>query len=169
MPTIHNTVNMLEHYQLYNWSESGKGYGSEFAITVFMAFLCIFLYLLGNLLPDIDKPESHISKNLHITIKTPHRGFTHSIWFIFPFLFSGYFFYPALYLAGGIIVHDLADAFSKGSICPLYPLGKHKLYCGTVMRPKSSKFGYYTGKWSETLFVVMLYAISALVIYMIVK
>lgn len=160
---VNNFINPVMHYQLTALADSDQV--KTIQMSAVSVFFCIVLYIIGLLLPDIDHSESTLSKAWNIKLKTPHRGLTHSVWFIFPFILLGTLRYPFFFLVTGIIVHDIMDAFSKGGICPLYPLGRYRVYCGTVIRPSSKRIGYKAGKLSEKVFVAGVIAVSVFLMY----
>jgi membrane-bound metal-dependent hydrolase YbcI (DUF457 family) len=111
----------------------------NFAIAILIP---AFVYLLGNLLPDIDHENSMIGKIIYIPIK--HRTWTHTIYFPAALWIAGIFSYRLLfYLGTGMFFHDFWDSFSY--------LGTDWLY------PKKNKHHilklYHTGSPSEYIFV----------------
>lgn len=106
-------------------------------------------YYIGLLLPDIDKENSMMARRLHICVAVNHRGVTHSVWaLMIPFLAS----LGAIGAAGafprgvflGMLVHCFVDALSVAGWVPFYPLGRYKIYNGTVMTRRRGHFGWYS-------------------------
>lgn len=92
------------------------------------------LYALGLLLPDIDNKGSTICKATRLCLAVNHRGWTHSIWAVLPAAALSTRYMPFLWLAIGMLAHDLADALSQAGWVPFYPIGRWRTYHGTVMR-----------------------------------
>lgn len=135
----------------------------------FAAGIGMFLagYYIGLLLPDIDKQNSTIAKKLHICLAVNHRGITHSVWALV-IVFSAGFLVPAaapLFRGTflGMLVHDLADAPSQAGWVPLYPLGRWRVYNGTVMTRRRGHIVLYSSSrpGSEAVANGMLIVLSA--------
>lgn len=95
---------------------------------------CAALYYFGLLLPDIDSPNSTISRKLRFSLPFRHRGWTHSIWFLLPWAVLGATAaWPARFVFLGMLAHDLADSLSTAGWAAFYPLGRWRAYHDTVM------------------------------------
>jgi len=133
------------------------------------SLLTIGAVSLGALLPDIDEPNSFISRRTRgisdlLNKMLGHRGATHSLLGIgvFAVLVTPFvFFMPlpvTLALVGGYFLHILGDSFSKSGVAWFLPFKKRKYKSG---------FGiiyYKTGSMAET---AVFFVFSALVGYMI--
>lgn len=88
--------------------------------------LCVFLYLLGVILPDIDYPYSMIGKHLYLPFG--HRTWTHC-WLPLTICgIAGIWCHSLWFLGLGMFVHILFDSFSASGIQWLYP-AKIKYRC----------------------------------------
>ena len=139
------------------------------------AYLFGIIYIYSQL-PDIDEPESHLSKKFPFFIISPlislftrHRGFTHTIWAAFIasliiFLLSYYvgmmsfekafLFTQVAFLS--YISHIIGDGFTKGGVRPFYPLIDIKLY----FLPPFLRF--QTGSWMEFIYFLLFLGIDYL-------
>lgn len=123
---------------------------------------CAILFLIGSTLPDIDSPNSQVSKLLGFSIPIGHRTWTHSIW---PCVLLGLLAWklrPAAWLALGYAGHLFFDSFSVAGVCWFYPISRYITYPGGAFVKKGHvlKF-YHAGDASETVFLVVCLACSA--------
>ena len=108
-----------------------------------LSLLSLVLLCLGLLLPDIDLQTSTLGKFLYLPIE--HRTWTHSVWFLFPFILGGIFLKPVMWIAIGIFLHLLCDSFSRCGVCWFYPISHYK-YFGGEGKIKNRHFLYlYSG------------------------
>lgn len=134
-----------------------------------MLSIGLFLFYIGSLLPDIDNPDSLISKMLHLNIRIVHRGFFHSVWFASLFLIPGIFVryaVPFSYMGLGILVHYIVDRPSPAGWVPLYPLGNYRIYENTVFTNKRHLSIYRTGDLSELAFIILLLVLSITALFL---
>jgi len=90
--------------------------------------------LVGSLLPDIDEPNSYMGRQF-IFISEPlkllgikHRTWSHSIFFIIPFIVLGLIINPIFYFIGyGIFMHILEDMITNSGVPLFYPLIKKRI------------------------------------------
>ena len=126
---------------------------------------CAALYLFGCVLPDIDN-GGIVSKLLHFRLVVRHRGITHSVWLMAPFLAAactvpGLWALRFLFL--GMLMHCLADRPSTAGWVPFYPFGRWKVYNNVVINTKKHIELYGADKpGSETLLCIFVVAASAL-------
>ena len=114
----------------------------------------LILLMFGALLPDIDSKSSILGRILYIPIQ--HRTWTHSIWFVIPLIFLG-LVHPVLrFVWIGCITHIVADSFSRGGVCFLYPISTYRRYGNGAFIARGHKMKLYrTGFKSETVCVVL--------------
>lgn len=125
--------------------------------------LCsVVLLLFGSLLPDIDSKKSLLGRFLYIPIE--HRTWTHSVWFVLLFALLG-LIHPLLrFVWIGGFLHILADEFSKGGICFMYPFHTYKKYGNGAFIARGHKISFYhTGTKSEIVCVVIVAVVSAII------
>lgn len=79
---------------------------------------------IGSLLPDIDHPQSFISRRfpLPLWLFTRHRGITHSAFAIIAWMYTSGLHWSITYLAWGYILHITADLFTKNGVRLFAPL-----------------------------------------------
>jgi len=101
-----------------------------FNISPYIAFPLI---LLGGIFPDIDQPNSYISKRLKpvnaLTRFAKHRGFFHSVWLIaLVYVIVLYFAKPFMMYSNlfliGYFSHIFIDGFTVQGINFLHPFSK---------------------------------------------
>lgn len=95
-------------------------------VSVPSIFLCIPLYFLGTLIPDLDSPSSVLGR--YSPIKLPHRTILHSLWI--PILLS-VFFHDNVYVmwfVAGYLVHVLLDSISVMGVCFFWPYPGYRSY-----------------------------------------
>lgn len=136
-------------------------YGTEPAGWAMLAF-CGALYFFGTVLPDIDN-GGMVTRWLHFSLPLAHRGWTHSIWAMGLIFVLGYWFWPAVYIGLGMLAHDLMDSPSTAGWCPFYPLGRYRIYNGTVMKRGWTPGLYSSSRpGSETVFAAVIAGASVL-------
>ena len=103
--------------------------------------ICIFLYVFGALLPDIDRDTSILGRVVYVPVG--HRTWFHAIYLAVVFIVCGaLWFKPLIWLGLGYLTHLYWDSFSMERTRPLYP---SKLRFGISI--------YYTGQMSEYIFL----------------
>lgn len=117
-----------------------------------VAIVTGILYLLGNLLPDIDSPNSLLGRYFYLPVG--HRRFTHSIWFLM-LIAIGSVYVPMLWsMFLGALVHILVDKCSKSGDCLLWPITGYREYPNGAQVAKGHKWYLYrTGAPSEYVWV----------------
>lgn len=154
-------------------------------ISIIILFYFYFLKL-GSIFPDIDCPQSYIGKKFPfiskiINNKFHHRGFTHSILFIYfllllCFLINIIFkiFYPYIFtlinnyiftiyygFILGCISHIFLDIFNSNGVCLLYPSDKkYRLPLAPVIKvnSKSEKgLNYFLNFLTDILIVIYIF------------
>ena len=125
-------------------------------------FVGLILLMFGSLLPDIDSKSSVLGRFLYVPVQ--HRTWTHSVWFVIPLLLLG-IIHPVLrFIWVGCLLHILADEFSRGGVCFLYPVHTYKRYDSGAFVARGHKVKlYHTGQKSEIICVVCFVVISFLV------
>jgi len=112
-----------------------------------------FIFLLfGALLPDIDMPNSKISRKIPVipkilSIFAKHRGIFHSIFLALGFAAIVWIFEPVYGIAlfAGYFSHLLIDGFTKSGVNLLHPISQLRI-AGPIE----------TGKiWEWVLFVII--------------
>lgn len=126
---------------------------------VLTQFICLASYIcgsyIGSLLPDIDMKSSYISKKCRLLYmllgsKFKHRGFTHSLMFLFiiwlGFEFINIFINPGIIIsflmAGtvtGCMSHIILDLFTKEGVTLLYPIDRTISLCKIKTNSKKEK------------------------------
>lgn len=111
----------------------------------------IVLGAIGGLLPDIDHPNSTVSRKLFLLrlliFWIPHRTFTHSIWSALLMLLPALFIHPLLIcLWAGYTLHIAADMMTFQGIPILYPLAGYHFF----LLPRG--FRVLTGGFKESVF-----------------
>lgn len=152
--SFNSNFNPLIFYQDYNP-----------VLSYLMLGICIFAYYIGLLLPDIDT-TSTISNFLHFQIPGPHRGLTHSVWFVLLFYVLGIFYIRSLvFLSFGMFVHDITDGFSAAGWVPFYPFGKYQIKYENIVCSKCKHITLYTStaKHSEAVCNLIFILVSALI------
>lgn len=122
----------------------------------------ISLTLISSILPDIDQPNSKISRNIPIisqivSILSKHRGIFHSLFIAF--LISAAIFFLISPLFGiailiGYLSHLLIDGFTKTGVNFLHPFG-HLHLSGFIE----------TGTYSETVVFILIIAAIILKVF----
>lgn len=105
---------------------------------MFAAAGCAALYLFGCVLPDIDN-GGIVSKFLHFRLVVRHRGITHSVWLMMPFLFAALFapgFWALRFVFIGMLMHCLIDRPSTAGWVPFYPFGSWKVANNVVINKR---------------------------------
>ena len=113
---MHDELNPIEYFMDKDF---------HLALKIFLISMCVLIYYLGNLLPDIDLEHSLISKILHVHLPVVHRGITHSDWVVLIFIVLAFKVYLFRFFALGYVAHLFIDSFSKAGRVPFYPLGKY--------------------------------------------
>lgn len=91
--------------------------------------ICLVLFLIGLLIPDVDHPYSMIGRHFYIPFK--HRTWTHCWLPLLLCSIGGIWYRACIWLGIGIFVHIFWDSLSMSGVQWLYPLKtKHyiKLY-----------------------------------------
>ena len=111
--------------------------------------LCLFLFYLGTLLPDIDHEHSTLGRFFYIPVE--HRTWTHAIWIPFVFAVASLWVPVLAWLAAGYFLHLFFDNFSAGGVCFFYPVTSYRKYGPDGVKVKKAHILklYYTGKTSE--------------------
>lgn len=121
---------------------------------------CMGAYLLGNLLPDIDNPNSLIGRVVHVPVE--HRTWLHAIYLYLLIAALG-FVHPAFsWLFFGVFVHLFWDSFSAMGNCWFYKLfSDYKEYPNGAKIKKGHKLKlYHAGEWSEYLLLFVIMAVT---------
>lgn len=125
--------------------------------------------ILGSLLPDIDEPGSYIGRKLYFLsgifrdLGIEHRGFTHFLIIPLSLTLIAYLVMNGgwlLWLAFGILMHDIGDMLTKSGIKAFfYPLMIKKKI---GLLPKH--FRFKTFSFTEKIVIFLLILINLLVI-----
>lgn len=132
------------------------GMGPLSVETALTAGVCILAYGLGNLLPDIDTPNSMLGRFLHIPVE--HRTWLHAIYCYLPLAVLGWFSTPFAWMFLGVVVHLFWDSLSACGNCWFYKLlSDYREYPNGGKIKKGHKLKlYHAGEWSETMVTVIL-------------
>lgn len=125
--------------------------------------LCLLLFYLGTLLPDIDSKNSLLGRFIYLPVK--HKTWTHTIYG--PFLiFVGSVWYLMLFWLGlGYILHLFWDSLSYCGVCFFYPFSKYREYNSGAKVKVNHKFKIYrTGKTSEYVVVAVLVTLTGVLL-----
>lgn len=115
---------------------------------VYMICLSI-CFAFGTLLPDIDSKKSMLGRFIHIPFKQ-HRGWTHSVWFLMPFVILSIWSIYIRALCAGYFLHLLLDSVSAAGVCWSYPLKKYIMYPnGGFVAPGHKHKWYHAGSEAE--------------------
>lgn len=125
--------------------------------------VCLALYYLGTVLPDIDSDKSFLGRFVYIPIE--HRTWTHAIWFVAGVFTMSYWYHTLFFLALGYLNHLIWDALSYCGVCFLYPFSQYRSYGNGAKVKKKHKLKLYrTGKTSEFVLIGMLITLAIVVI-----
>ncbi len=134
---------------------SDSGIDTTVKYSIFVVFM-----LLGSILPDVDEPGSKIGRAVPAAIPHiikalfGHRGITHTVAFLLPWIIAYYFSEGMFKIAMlgillGSAAHILGDMLTKGGVINLfYPFTPNTTF---GLLPKSLRF--YTSSLTEVLFV----------------
>ncbi|WHZ59093.1 metal-dependent hydrolase [Metabacillus hrfriensis] len=122
------------------------GAGISLILSVPFTFGYVTGIIIGSILPDIDEPNSYISRRSFsiykvINSKYGHQGITHSlfIWLIFSiFSLSIFHNFFGLGLSLGYLFHILGDLFSVSGVPLLMPFGAKKIQLPKYLTYKTS-------------------------------
>lgn len=124
--------------------------------------MCIYMaaYLIGNLLPDIDNPDSTLGRFIHIPVG--HRTWLHAIYLYLLVAVIGMDFPVFAWMVLGVVVHLFWDSFSVCGNCWFYKmLSDYRVYPDGAKIKKGHKLKLYrTGEWSEYLLVAIIVMVS---------
>lgn len=124
------------------------------------------LFFFGTILPDVDQPNSTVSKILHFYLPLPHRRFTHSIWPTFAFFCAGWKYPILMYLFAGYAVHIFMDKFSAAGVCVFWPLTQYQSFDDGAFVARGHKLKCYrAGEGSEILFVFVVWTFALLLFW----
>ena len=123
------------------------------------AAICIPLFLLGGILPDIDSPNSILGRKAHLPVT--HHGITHTLWAALALLALCFMKTPLIFLGLGYLFHLLADSLGAQGVAWFYPLTGYREYGGGAKVKKGHRIKLYrTGQMSETVCVMAVIAIT---------
>ena len=115
-------------------------------------------FVLGSLLPDIDHKYSTLGKYFYLPVR--HRTWTHSIWFVLPFLWLGTKNRFMFWMALGIILHILLDSFSASGVSFFYPFTSMRTYRRAKAYRGHGLTLYSVGDPAEDIFMLLVVVIS---------
>lgn len=117
-----------------------------------MLMICLALFLLATLAPDIDNDKSTLGRWLSLPFE--HRTWTHTAWFCMIFGAVAWFWRPFSAFLLGYILHIFWDSLSYGGVCWFYPISRYKSFGteGKVKRRHLFKL-YRVGQMSESVVV----------------
>ena len=116
-------------------------------ISVSNKFIFLSLVVLASLIPDIDKPNSKISRKIPViprilSIFARHRGIFHSV-FIALLIFGVFWYFIdktyGLALFAGYLSHLLIDGFTKQGVNLLHPVSQLRI-AGPIETGKSMEY-----------------------------
>jgi len=139
-------------------------------IAILSMALCLMMYFIGTLLPDIDNPNSILGKIFHIPVE--HRTWIHAIYLYLVIATLGLFVHPAFsWMFFGVFVHLFWDSFSAMGNCWFYKLfSDYKKYPNNAKVKKGHKLKlYYAGEWTEYLLVFIIIIITVVSFVLINK
>lgn len=148
-------------------------YTPDFSITK-LTLCSVFLMgsYVGSIIPDIDHPNSYISKKMKLTSKITtslcdHRGFIHSplAWLLFTILtlyltifLNGImrilYFHLSMGLSIGYLSHLILDSLTIGGIPMLYPISKDKIH---IAKFKTNKHEFIVSILCITITMLLSY------------
>lgn len=127
---------------------------SSIAVNIGMAVVCIVLFVIGSLLPDIDQESSTLGKIIYIPVQ--HRTWTHTFWIIAFLAVLSVSVSCLMWLCLGYLLHLFYDSLSKGGICWFYPLSQYKTWTSGAQIKKNHKiYLYRTGETSELIITML--------------
>lgn len=139
-----------------------------FGFDDFYLLICLLLFLLGSVLPDIDSPTSVLGRYVHLPIE--HRTWTHTAYALIPLVGLSILFRPCIWLFLGYFGHLFWDSFSRGGICWFNPVTGYLLYPnGAKIKKGHYKYLYRVGDISETIIVFLLMLTSGFLFYNWIK
>ena len=147
---------ILTDIQSMTWHHMGLTDPSWFVIPVYLA-----AYFLGNLLPDIDNPDSILGRIIHIPVK--HRTWFHAVYLYLILALFGWYIPVFAWTFAGVFVHLFWDSLSACGNCWFY-----KLFSDYIEYPNDAKIKkghklklYHAGEWSEYLVVFINVVVTA--------
>lgn len=117
--------------------------------------LCVVLFMLGGLLPDVDTPYSLLGRIIYLPFE--HRTWTHAIYLPLGLIIGGIWVRPLMWLGIGVFCHDFWDSLSASGVNWFYPYKRKG--------QKMIKL-YHTGQASEYVLSGVVFTLT--VIYMVI-
>ena len=115
-------------------------------------FICVVLFYLGTLLPDIDNDASTLGRYVHVPVG--HRTWMHSIYPVVLFAVLSVWFKPFAWLAAGYFGHLFWDSLSAMGVCWFYPFPGYLDYGKARVKRGHWLKMYKSGDVSETIWTV---------------
>lgn len=120
------------------------------------------LVLIGSLFPDIDAPNSKISKKIPIipwliAAVSKHRGIFHSVWFAIAISFTLAYFTETMFgiaLLIGYLSHLLADGLTTQGVNLIHPIGRIHL-AGFIETGKTGELVLFLGLVGVIIYIVL--------------
>lgn len=129
--------------------------------------LCVFCFLIGNLFPDVDSPNSLLGRHIRIS-GGGHRRWMHTVYPILPCLIAG-FMGGSVYIcwfAVGAFLHLFLDAPSKCGVCFFNPVTGYREYPGGAKIKKGHWFVLYANEAMAWLLLALWAGITCLFLYL---
>lgn len=116
---------------------------------------CIVCFLIGNLFPDMDSPNSLLGRHVHIS-GGGHRRWMHTVYPIVPCLFMGCIGKSVFicWFAAGALLHLFLDAPSRCGVCFFNPVTGYREYAGGAKIKKGHWFVLYANETMAWLLLV---------------
>lgn len=160
---LHNTsiFSVCRNWLMNVWVPGGDNiviHGDTLTATggagVVLVYVCwalyFMLFLLGNLLPDIDSEKSMLGRFIYLPVK--HHRITHTVWFMLPFLIGGIWLRPLFWIGLGYFCHLFIDSLGRAGNCWLYPLSQYVEYDSGAFVKKGHVLKLYrTGDITEVI------------------
>lgn len=125
--------------------------------------LCLLLFYLGTLLPDIDSKNSLLGRFIYLPVK--HKTWTHTIYGPFLIFVGSVWYLMSFWLGLGYILHLFWDSLSYCGVCFFYPFSKYREYNSGAKVKVNHKFKIYrTGKTSEYVVVAVLVTLTGVLL-----
>lgn len=131
---IHNICGLYENIK--NWFLD-----SGILPMVLFVPICVILFYLGVLFPDVDNEKSMLGRYVHIPLE--HRTWTHAVWIPVVFFLISLRYRMWFWFSFGYFLHLLQDSLSVMGVCFLYPVSKYRKYPSGAKVKKNHRFHLY--------------------------
>lgn len=128
--------------------------------------------LVGSLAPDLDAPNSTLSKALHFSLPGKHRTWTHTAWVLMALVLIAHQVegMPILHdlvsgFSTGYLTHLVADSVSRAGICWFWPLKDYIRYDSGAFVAPGHVVKLYRTQTGQTVICVLTWLLAALIFF----